>query len=560
MLQWPTTLLGMTGAALPDGPGIASLAEACLYVPVGVLVSVLVIDVFFWRRREVDLDQAVGVLLFAGSVLFIVGGLLTFSQASSLGQQVALRAAGAGVLLGILCAIAAMLKQQCYLRKLLALAREQMQGSRPRTPVLFWPICYFSVLLTMLVGAAGVAWLRPDLEALAASTAALESWDDAEGRIEVDEGRSVSVVTSLALKEVDPMSGPTPVPGGPKFPDGGDRFVGYDDEMMEEESRPMADPPPGMAMARDLEVGPPSHGEAPHHPAKPGVSSAVHLVVGTSREIDGRALQTFRKSVAPLLRDRCFSCHGPDEQKGGLRLDAPAWIRKGGNSGPVVVAFQPEVSPLYTATILPEGDSDLMPAKGKRLTREQTGAIRGWIQGGAPMGDGKDLAAAVTSPPAALAGNPTPGDIAEALAAAHIRFKPVGQGLFDVDCSLTRNFPEVGLDLGILRPIAGKIHTLNLSKATVQDADLALLAQMSDLKRLSLSRTAIGDDALRHLSGLSKLEILNLYGTNVGDAGLEHIKELSKLKEIYLWNSKATAEGANRLKQMIPGLKVNIGQ
>ena len=42
--------------------------------------------------------------------------------------------------------------------------------------------------------------------------------------------------------------------------------------------------------------------------------------------------------IKPLLRDKCFSCHGSLKQEGGLRLDAASLIQKGGESGPAYVA------------------------------------------------------------------------------------------------------------------------------------------------------------------------------------------------------------------------------
>jgi len=35
--------------------------------------------------------------------------------------------------------------------------------------------------------------------------------------------------------------------------------------------------------------------------------------------------------------ENCFKCHGPDKQKGGLRVDARATIIKGGSQGPAIV-------------------------------------------------------------------------------------------------------------------------------------------------------------------------------------------------------------------------------
>ncbi len=43
------------------------------------------------------------------------------------------------------------------------------------------------------------------------------------------------------------------------------------------------------------------------------------------------------------------------------------------------------------------------------------------------------------------------------------------------------------------------------------------------------------------------------------DAGLDKLTNLKNLKQLYLWESGATEDGAERLKQAIPGLVVNLG-
>ena len=36
------------------------------------------------------------------------------------------------------------------------------------------------------------------------------------------------------------------------------------------------------------------------------------------------AVPDFRKDIEPLLVEHCIKCHGPEKQKGGLRLDQKA--------------------------------------------------------------------------------------------------------------------------------------------------------------------------------------------------------------------------------------------
>jgi mono/diheme cytochrome c family protein len=105
----------------------------------------------------------------------------------------------------------------------------------------------------------------------------------------------------------------------------------------------------------------------------------------------------FEKSVRPVLADNCFTCHGPDKQKGRLRLDSRAALLAGGDSGPAIVPGNPEASRLVKAVHY--GDGMQMPPKGK-LKEEQIAALTRWIASGAPWPE-LTLAVRATPTPAA---------------------------------------------------------------------------------------------------------------------------------------------------------------
>jgi cytochrome c553 len=93
------------------------------------------------------------------------------------------------------------------------------------------------------------------------------------------------------------------------------------------------------------------------------------------------AAETFEKSVRPVLSDNCFMCHGPEKQKGNLRLDSRAGMLTGGDSGPALVPGHPEESLLVKA--IHYADEPRMPPKGK-LSTEAIAALTAWIKQGAP--------------------------------------------------------------------------------------------------------------------------------------------------------------------------------
>ncbi len=90
-------------------------------------------------------------------------------------------------------------------------------------------------------------------------------------------------------------------------------------------------------------------------------------------------------AVRDLLSKHCFSCHGPDKQQGGLRLDKRRSLLAGGDSGePAIRPGQPSASELIRR-ITSRDPEVMMPPKGSRLTPTATGLISEWIRRGAVM-------------------------------------------------------------------------------------------------------------------------------------------------------------------------------
>jgi hypothetical protein len=99
---------------------------------------------------------------------------------------------------------------------------------------------------------------------------------------------------------------------------------------------------------------------------------------------DPQAVEFFEKRVRPILAEKCQSCHGPEKQKAGLRLDSRTALLKGSENGPVVVPGDPEKSRLIEAV---RYDSETkMPPKDK-LPAEVVEALTAWVKMGAPWPD-----------------------------------------------------------------------------------------------------------------------------------------------------------------------------
>jgi hypothetical protein len=114
---------------------------------------------------------------------------------------------------------------------------------------------------------------------------------------------------------------------------------------------------------------------------------------GLAAEPPPEAVRHFESKVRPLVLDRCVKCHGPQKQKGGLRLDSAAALARGGASGPVVRPPDPDRSPLIQA-VRQTGEVKMPP--DKKLTDREIADLVTWVKAGAVWPEGPG--GAVTPP------------------------------------------------------------------------------------------------------------------------------------------------------------------
>jgi len=90
----------------------------------------------------------------------------------------------------------------------------------------------------------------------------------------------------------------------------------------------------------------------------------------------------FTKEIKPIFEASCIKCHARGKDKGGLRIDTRETLLKGGDSGPVITLGKSSDS-LLIALVQGLDPDSIMPKKGSRLTPEQIGVLRAWIDQGA---------------------------------------------------------------------------------------------------------------------------------------------------------------------------------
>lgn len=95
---------------------------------------------------------------------------------------------------------------------------------------------------------------------------------------------------------------------------------------------------------------------------------------------------SFEQEILPILRKNCLACHSAAERQGGLILETPAAILKGGDSGPAAVPGKGLESLMLK--LAAHQQEPVMPPEGNdvaalNLTGAQLGLLRLWIDQGA---------------------------------------------------------------------------------------------------------------------------------------------------------------------------------
>ncbi len=302
---------------------------------------------------------------------------------------------------------------------------------------------------------------------------------------------------------------------------------------------------------------------------------ALALILPATAEIN------FRTQILPLFGKSCSECHNAPKKdaagkmqnpKGGLRMDAPSHLLKGGSGGTAIEPGNPDKSLMYERILLPPDHEDAMPPKGKGtpLTFAQIELIKTWIEEGAKFGDwkGSDGAATVTptpggkpktADPLAAGLNIPPEDAIKKLTTLGVIVSPVAPDSKLLSVAFVAT-PSIITDkeMELLRPLAANITDLDLSDTKVTDAALAIVGTCTRLTKLNLSNTGVTDAGIASLKTCPNLDWLAAHSTAVSDASLDTLKTLRKLKHVYLWKTRVSPSSAADLQKALPGSTVSV--
>ncbi len=93
----------------------------------------------------------------------------------------------------------------------------------------------------------------------------------------------------------------------------------------------------------------------------------------------------FNRDIRPILSEKCFHCHGPDEntREAKLRLDDPEVAY-----AEAIVPHSLEKSELWERVMSDDEDEIMPPPEtDKALTQEELSLLKRWIEGGAEYQD-----------------------------------------------------------------------------------------------------------------------------------------------------------------------------
>jgi len=93
-------------------------------------------------------------------------------------------------------------------------------------------------------------------------------------------------------------------------------------------------------------------------------------------------------NVRSVLAHNCYKCHSGAKIEGKLRLDEKEFVFAGGENGPILSPGNPKNSELIRRISLSKNHKDVMPSKGKLLSKEEIQLLNLWIEKGAPWPEG----------------------------------------------------------------------------------------------------------------------------------------------------------------------------
>src|SRR6201991_2504324 len=276
--------------------------------------------------------------------------------------------------------------------------------------------------------------------------------------------------------------------------------------------------------------------------------------------------------IQPILGTRCLSCHNSGTSKGGLNMEYPQELAKGGRHGKPWDTTAENMGLLLSRIHLPTDDKKHMPPANKaQLSEQEEKILYAWIRDGAPF-DKKVTELPSTDTLRIIASGLLRSDETESFEFPPASEKKIASLRTDYRAitPIAIGSPALAVDfygsaffkpalLQDLSSIKEQIVSINLNKMPVTDNDLSTLAGFPNLRQLNLDFTRVTGAGISKLTKLSHLQSLGLSGTSIKAGDLDQLAGIASLRKVYIWKTGITADAISKLRQQRKDLDLVTG-
>jgi len=281
-------------------------------------------------------------------------------------------------------------------------------------------------------------------------------------------------------------------------------------------------------------------------------------------------LTLYESAVAPILASKCVSCHGADKIKGGLQLNNPQNIRKGGKDGNILKG-EPNGASLFSERIhMPLNDEKHMPPDGKmQLTSEEMTIISGWLKAGGNFNlklnelQKEDTLYLLTNKSETapkqnfIAKNNLP-DLKE-FNSNYCTTNYLFSGSDEVEVNFFQGAFYNPENLKKLEKIKNGIINLNMQGMPLKKEDLDVIVQFKNIQNLNLNGTKLDITALEVLKSLPNLKTLSICGIEFDEVALNKFLDKAKFTELNVWTRNGTQKQLEKLIIKYPAIRIVVG-
>ncbi|MBU3742991.1 MAG: hypothetical protein FGM61_00395 [Sediminibacterium sp.] len=285
----------------------------------------------------------------------------------------------------------------------------------------------------------------------------------------------------------------------------------------------------------------------------------------------------FSQLVQPVLNEKCVGCHGPNKQKGELRLDDSTYLLQGGEHGAVLTMGQANESEIFKRIMLDPAEEKHMPPKGKpALTDREIALITWWMNSGATFHNKvKELAqpepikkylSSIEKPtelnkcaiPTAPV-NPASAKTIAALQAAGVMVVPVAANSNYLSANLINLSAVSDSVILLLKQIQPQLIWIKADYQPASAKLVSVIAGCKQLTRLSWTNGKLSNDDVSAFRTLGSLQYLNLSNNPISREGLVSLQSLSDLQSVYIWNTKISGKEIAGLANLFPQTQIDSG-